>query len=147
MTLMKVDQSLFPRFSNLWEDFLGKDVMDMPNWKVGASIPAVNIVEKTDKFLVHLASPGMNRNDFKINVDNGVLTVASEKKEEHEEKDKESRFTRREFSYQSFKRSFTLPESVQADKIEAKYENGILEIILPKHETAQVKPIKQIQVK
>jgi len=89
----------------------------------------------------------MNRNDFKITVDNGVLTVASEKKEEHEEHDKESKFTRREFSYQSFKRSFTLPESVQPDKIEAKYENGILEIILPKHEIAQVKPMKQIQVK
>ncbi|MHB9147448.1 MAG: Hsp20/alpha crystallin family protein [Candidatus Amoebophilus sp.] len=144
---MKVDQSLFPRLSNLWEDFLGKDITDLPNWKTGASVPAVNIVEKPDKFLVHLAIPGMDRNDFKINIDNGVLSVASEKEEEHEEKDKESKYTRREFCYQSFKRSFTLPESVQADKIEAKYENGILEIILPKHEVARVKPVKQIPVK
>lgn len=147
MTLMKVDKNLFPRFSNLWEDFIGRDIMDIPNSKVGVSIPAVNIVEKSDKYLVHLASPGMNRTDFKINVDNGVLSVASEKEEEYEEKDKDSKFTRREFSYRSFKRSFTLPESVQADKIEAKYENGILEITLPKHEAAKVKPIKQIQVK
>ncbi|ACP20988.1 hypothetical protein Aasi_1697 [Candidatus Amoebophilus asiaticus 5a2] len=145
---MKVDQSLFPRLSNLWEDFLGKDITDLPNnWKTGASVPAVNIVEKSDKFLVQLAIPGMDRNDFKINIDNGVLSVASEKEEEHEEKDKESKYTRREFCYQSFKRSFTLPESVQADKIEAKYENGILEIILPKHEVARVKPVKQIPVK
>ena len=147
MTLMKVDQSLFPKFSDLWEDFLGKDINDLPNWKTGSSVPAVNIVEKPDKFMVHLAIPGMDRNDFKINIDNGVLSVASEKEEEHEEKDKESKYTRREFCYRSFKRSFTLPESVQADKIEAKYENGILEIILPKYETAQVKPVKQIPVK
>lgn len=147
MTLMKIDQSLFPKFSNLWEDFLGKDINDLPNWKTGSSVPAVNIVEKPDKFLVHLAIPGMDRNDFKINIDNGVLTVASEKEEEYEEKDKDSKYTRREFCYQSFRRSFTLPESVQADKIEAKYENGILEIMLPKHEAARVKPVKQIPVK
>jgi HSP20 family protein len=144
---MKVDQSLFPKFSNLWEDFLGKNISDFPNWKTGGSVPAVNIVEKPDKFLVHLAIPGMDRDDFKINIDNGVLSVASEQEEEHEEKDKESKYTRREFCYQSFKRSFTLPESVQADKIEAKYDNGILEIILPKYEAAKVKPVKQIPVK
>jgi HSP20 family protein len=145
---MKVDQNLFPKFSNLWEDFLGKDINDLSNWKTGSSVPAVNIVEKSDKFLVHLAIPGMDRNDFKISIDNGVLSVSSELVKEHEEvQDKESKYTRREFCYQSFKRSFTLPESVQADKIEAKYENGILEVVLPKHETARVKPVRQIPVK
>jgi HSP20 family protein len=144
---MKVDKSLFPSFSNLWEDFLGKDITDPANWKNGCSVPAVNIVEKPDKFVVHLAVPGMDRGDFRIDVDNGILTVSSEKEEKHEERDKEGKFTRREFCYHSFKRSFTLPESVQPDKIEAKYENGLLEITLPKHETAKVKPVKQIPVK
>src|SRR5690348_5729265 len=130
MAIMRLNQTLLPGFSNLWEDFLGRDITDMPTLRGEFSVPAVNIEEKPDRFLVHLASPGMNRNDFKINVDNGVLSVSSEKEEEHEAQD--SKFTRREFAYQSFSRSFTLPESVQADKIEAKYENGILEITLPK---------------
>lgn len=147
MALVKVNQSLFPRFSNLWEDFLGSDITDLSDWETKFTVPAVNIVEKPDKFLVSLAIPGMERSDFKINVDNGVLSVASEKEEKHEEKDTDSRFTRREFYYHSFKRSFTLPESVQADKIEATYENGILEIKLPKREIAQIKPVKQIPVK
>ena len=147
MALVKVNQSLFPRFSNLWEDFLGSDITDLPNWETKFTVPAVNIVEKPDKYLVNLAIPGMERSDFKINVDNGILSVASEKEEKHEEKDKDSQFTRREFYYHSFKRSFTLPESVQADQIEAKYENGILEISIPKRETPQIKPVKQIPVK
>lgn len=147
MALVKVNQSLFPRFSNLWEDFLGGDITDVANWETKFTVPAVNIVEKPDKFLVSLAIPGMERSDFNVSVDNGVLSVASEKEEKHEEKDKDSKFTRREFYYHSFRRSFTLPESVQADQIGATYENGILEISLPKRETAQVKPMKQIPVK
>ncbi len=123
MALVKVNQSLFPRFSNLWEDFLGSDITDLPNWETKFTVPAVNIVEKPDKFFVNLAIPGMERSDFKINVDNGILSVASEKEEEHEEEDKDSKFTRRKFYYHSFKHSFTLPESVQADQIEAIYEN------------------------
>jgi HSP20 family protein len=143
MQLMKVNQGLFPAFSNLWEDFLGKDIMDIP--KESGSIPAVNIVEKPDKFLVHLAVPGMDRKNLKINIENGILTVSAEKEDKKEEK--EDKFTRREFCFHSFKRSFTLPEFVQEDKVEAKYENGILEICLPKHEQAKVKPVKQIEVK
>lgn len=147
MALVKVNQSLFPRFSNLWEDFLGNDITDLSNLETKFTVPAVNIVEKPDKFLVNLAIPGMERSDFKIHVDNGVLSVASEKEERHEEKDKDSKFTRREFYYHSFKRSFTLPESAQADQIEAIYENGILGISIPKREAAQIKPVKQITVK
>ena len=148
MSLMKVEQgSLLPSFSNIWEDFFGRDITDLPSWRTGSNMPAVNIEEKPDKFLVCLAAPGMKRGDFKIEVDNGVLSVSSEKEEEHEEKDKAGKFTRREFSYQSFKRSFTLPDAVKADQIAAKYEDGILAIHLPKREEAQMQPVRKIEVK
>ena len=148
MSLMKLDQSsLMPSFSNIWEDFFGRDIADIPSWKMGSSMPAVNIEEKPDKFLICLAVPGMKGEDFKIEVDNGVLSISSEKDEKHEEQDKAGKFTRREFSYQSFKRSFTLPESVKADQIEARYEDGILAIHLHKREEAKVQPIRQIAVK
>lgn len=81
MSLMKVDQhGLVPKFSNLWEDFFGKDIMETPSWSRSFSMPAVNIEEKDNAFEVSLAVPGMQRDDFKIEVDNGVLRVASEKK-------------------------------------------------------------------
>lgn len=146
MTLMKVDQSnLFPGVSNIWEDFFGRDITDLPSWRTGSSIPAVNIEEHPDKFLVCLAAPGIERDDFKIEVEQGVLIISSEKKDRHEEKT--DKFTRREFSYQSFKRSFTLPETIKVDQIDAKYENGILTVDLPKVEEAKVKPTRQITIK
>jgi HSP20 family protein len=146
MTLMKVDQSnLFPSLSNMWEDFFGRDITDLPSWRSGTSIPAVNIEEKPNEFLVSLAAPGMKRDDFKIEVDNGLLTVSSEKEEIHE--DKGGKFTRREFSYQSFKRSFTLPEGVKTDQIEAKYADGILTIHLPKREEVKLQPARRIEIK
>lgn len=148
MSLMKLNQSSWmPSLPNIWEDFFGRDITDIPSWRMGSSIPAVNIEEKSDKFLVYLAVPGMKREDFKIAVNNGVLSVCSEKEEKHEEQDKAGKFTRREFSYQTFKRSFTLPESIKPDQIEAKYEDGILAIHLPKRDEAQVQPIRQIAVK
>jgi HSP20 family protein len=143
---MKLDQSnLFPSLSNAWEDFFGRDITNLPSWRTGMSMPAVNIEDKPDKFLVHLAVPGMKRDDFKIELQNGLLIVSSEKEETHE--DKAENFTRREFSYQSFKRSFTLPESVKADKIDAKYVDGILTINLPKREEAKMQPTRQIEIK
>ena len=147
MSLMKLDQrSLLPSFSNIWEDFFGRDITDFPSQRMSVSLPAVNIEEKPDKFLVCLAVPGMKREDFKIEVDHGILSISSEKEEKHEEKDQVGKFTRREFSYQTFKRSFTLPESVKADEVAAKYEDGILTIHLPKREEAQVQPVRQIAV-
>ena len=147
MSLMKVDQNnLFPRFSDLWEDFLGRDIMERPKWSKGFSMPAVNIEEKPTSFEVSMAVPGMKREDFKIEVDRGVLTVSSEKEDKHEEKDKEGKYTRREFSYHTFSRSFTLPEAIDREKIEAKYSEGILAIHLPKQEPSR-QLSKQISVK
>ena len=121
--------------------------MEMPGWSRGASIPAVNIEEKSDAFEVAMAVPGMKRDDFKIEVDNGVLSVASEKEAQQEAQDKEGKYTRREFRYHTFSRSFTLPEAIDAAKIAAQYTDGILAIHLPKKEPAQRQLTRQITVK
>ncbi|MDW8331876.1 MAG: Hsp20/alpha crystallin family protein [Cyclobacteriaceae bacterium] len=100
-------------------------------------VPAVNVLEKDKAFEIEVAAPGLEKKDFNITVDNGVLTISCEKETEKEDKDKN--YTRREYSYTNFARSFTLPDSVKGDDISAKYDNGILRITLPKTEEARVK--------
>ncbi len=108
------------------------------------SLPAVNIKEDNKQFDIEFAAPGFSKNDFKIDVENDVMTVSAEKKEEKNEENK--RFTRREFSYNTFSRSFTLPQSVNADKINAKYTDGVLHLQVPKKEEVKTQPKKQIKV-
>lgn len=108
------------------------------------SVPAVNIAENDGRYNVSLAAPGMKKDDFKINLDGNLLTISAEKEETKEEKDK--RYNRREYNYSSFSRSFTLPEEIKRDKIEAKYEDGVLNVMLPKNETAKAAP-KNITIK
>ena len=111
-----------------------------------ANVPAVNIKDFGDHYTVLLAAPGLKKEDFHIDVDNNVLTISSEKKEEKEEK--ENNFTRREYSYTSFTRSFTLPEDVKQDAIEARYENGELQVSIPRKEEAKKAVMtKRIDVK
>ncbi len=110
------------------------------------TLPSVNIKENPEGFEVEVAAPGFDKSDFNIELDGDVLTISSEKQIENETKEDE-RFTKREFSYQSFTRSFTLPEVVESDKITAKYDKGILRIAIPKKEEAKPKPVKQIAVK
>jgi len=105
----------------------------------------VNITENKDHYQVSLAVPGMKKDDFKINVDGNILTISSEKEEKKEEKDK--KFTRKEYSYTSFCRSFTLPDEVNKEKIDAGYENGVLNIMLPFNESAKKMSAKKIAVK
>jgi len=88
----------------------------------------------------------MEKKDFNINLDNNVLTISSEKEEKKEEKDKKGNYTKREFSYSSFERSFTMPDSVDMEKIGAAYKDGVLKITLPKREEAKVKPSKVIKI-
>jgi HSP20 family protein len=109
------------------------------------TVPPVNITENKDEYLVSLAVPGMKKDDFKIDVNGNMLTISSEKEESKEEKDK--KFTRKEYSYSSFSRSFTLPEEVNKEKIEAKYEDGVLKLMLPRKEEAKKPSAKQIAVK
>jgi HSP20 family protein len=92
-----------------------------------------------------MAAPGMTKDDFRIELNNSVLTISSEKQSENQTNEGKN-ITRREFSYESFNRSFTLPAIVETDKITAKYENGLLRVNIPKKEEAKPKPLKQIQV-
>jgi HSP20 family protein len=109
------------------------------------NVPAVNITEQKNDYLVSLAAPGLKKEDFKIDVDGNMLTISSEKEETKEEKDK--KFTRKEYNYSSFSRSFTLPEEINKEKIEAKYEDGVLKISLPRREEAKKPAAKNIAVK
>tara|TARA_R110002020_G_scaffold16745_1_gene59170 strand:+ start:844 stop:1287 length:444 start_codon:yes stop_codon:yes gene_type:complete len=113
---------------------------------IGVSIPAVNIMEKDESFEVAVAAPGKTKDDFNIELDNDVLTISAEQKTENESSDKNGRFTRKEFSYSTFKRAFSLPETVDNEKINAKYENGVLNISIPKKEEAKVQAKRLIEV-
>lgn len=144
MTLMK--RSSFPSlFNEGWlTDFFDNDrFFDSDLMKRVQAVPAVNVIEKDKEFEIELAAPGLTKKDFNITVENGILTIACEK--EFEKEDKEKNFTRKEYSYTNFTRSFTLPENVKTDKLDAKYENGILKMILPKEVEVKVKP-KAIEV-
>jgi len=147
MTLIRRRENL-PMWTNLFNDFINQDWND---WSLGnysmtnTTLPSVNIIETTEKFEVEMAAPGMEKEDFKLETKQNVLTISSEKKDERTSSE-EGRFTKREFSYQSFCRSFSLPATVDSDKIKAKYENGILKILIPKKEEAKPKPVRMIDI-
>ncbi len=111
---------------------------------MNSTLPAVNIKESKEDYQVEVAAPGMNKDDFKIELENNFLVISSEKEDKKEEEGKE--FTRREFSYQSFKRSFSLPKTIEDSKIKANYKDGVLKITLPKKEEAKEKPKKLITI-
>ena len=149
MSLIQRNRNLLPSFSRLWDedDFFNRGV----NWglsnfsDLNSTLPAVNIRETDDNYEVEMAAPGMKKEDFKIELDNNILTISSEKTEEHEENGKE-KYSRKEFSYQSFQRSFNLPkEVVDEEKIKAHYKEGVLHLIIPKKEQAKQKPPRNKQ--
>jgi HSP20 family protein len=142
---------MFPtlRSRNTWpslvEEFFNGDIF--PKFfdaETNFSVPAVNIVENKDEYMIDVAAPGLHKDDFKISLENNVLTVSSEKEQEREEK--EQKYMRKEFSYYSFNRSFTLPVTVNADKIRATHKDGILQIVIPKKEEAKEKPLREIKI-
>lgn len=141
------------KFSNqipsLFDRFLENAFLNWSNENYSSTnttLPAVNIKEDKDGFEVEMSAPGFEKSDFKIELNNNILTISSEKKFENETKE-DKQFLIREFSYQSFHRSFTLPEIVESDKITAQYQNGILSIYIPKKEEAKPKPVKRIEIK
>jgi len=120
-----------------------------PDWFGGSenyvsTLPAVNIKEDDMGFILELAIPGKEKKDFNVEVDNDVLTISMESKTEEEKT--EENYTRKEFSYSSFKRSFTMPETVNSEKIKASYKDGILSLELPKKEEALPKPKRMIEI-
>lgn len=146
MTLIRRNDN-YPAISNLFNDILNHDWSDWTRRNYSLSnttLPSVNIKENQEGFEIEMAAPGMAKEDFKVNVNHGVLSISSEKSDENIEK--EENYSRREFNYQSFCRSFSLPTSVDSDKIGAKYENGILRISLPKKEEAKPKPERAISI-
>lgn len=140
MTLIKFKNEIparsrerVPYWSDLFND-LFENVVTTPDLR-RSTVPNVNIIENDDNFRLELAAPGLKKEDFKISLDNEMLTISTEKKSENTEKNE--KYTRKEFSYSSFLRSFTLPEVVDAEKIKANYENGIMTLELPKKEEAK----------
>lgn len=141
MSIVRRNNLVFPSLMN--EIF-------KPDWfggmeNMNSSVPAVNIKENEKDFELELAVPGRKKEDFNIEVDNNVLTVSSEVKTENEVN--EENFTRREFGFSSFKRAFTLPETIDEDKIKADYVDGILRFTLPKRKEALPKPKRMISLK
>ena len=148
-TLVRQNATLFPSLPSLIEDFFNRDWADstLANRNYSATLPAVNVKETNENYLIEVAAPGMKRDEFKVELDNNVLTISSQHEEKHEEQDEARNYTRREFNYQAFQRSFTLPENqVEGEKISARYVDGILHIMVPKKEEAKLKPIKQITI-
>ena len=135
-----------PTWSSLLDDFFNRDLTSVfsQNFNTGISLPKVNIKETADAYFVEMAVPGLKKSDFQIDLENQLLSISTEVEEKSEEN--EENYTRREFGYSSFKRSFTLPETVDEEKIKANYKEGILSIHLPKKEEAKQKPPRNIKI-
>lgn len=131
---------------SLFDDFFGKDVwndfFEKSGWN---SSPNVNVYEKKDHYEIELAAPGLEKNDFHIDLKDNVLTISSEKKEEKKE-EKDSKVVFCEFNYSKFSRSFQLPEGVDVSKIEASHKNGVLSITVPKREQDKNQSPRMIEI-
>jgi HSP20 family protein len=149
MTLTRKNGDLFNSLPGLFDDMFTRNVFDwgLSNYSsAGSTLPAVNIKETTENFEVEMAAPGMNKQDFNVELEGNMLTITAEKKNEREGKEGQ-RYSRKEFSYQSFQRRFTLPKDVvDVDQIQAKYENGLLHLVIPKKEEAKKKPARLINI-
>jgi HSP20 family protein len=128
--------------ADMFQNFFDSDFNDFFSRRF--SDPAANIIETPESFQLDLAAPGMKKDDFKIHLENNILTISSEVEDEKMEEGKN--YTRKEFSYGSFSRSFTLPKIIDLEKIKADYENGILKVLLPKKEEAKLEIKKEIKI-
>ena len=149
MTLARLSDNVFPSVPSLFNRFFDGDLMDWSNTNfagTNSTLPAVNVLDNDDEYRIEVAAPGMKKENFNINYENGRLTISSELKEEKKEGKKDN-FTRREYLYQSFQRSFTVPEErVKSEKIQASYMDGILSITLPKRDEIKPKPAREIKI-
>jgi HSP20 family protein len=126
------------------DEFFGKDMPSFITFDNGISSPSVNITESKDDFRIDLAAPGLDKDDFRINLNNNVLTISCEKEMKDEEV--KEKYMRREFSYTKFSRAFSLPISANSEKINAAYKNGVLSVSIPKKEEAREKPSREIAI-
>ena len=147
MTLIRANSNYYPSFSSLFDDFFNAELGD---WRrnnfspTNATLPKVNVKEDEDSFTIEVAAPGMEKEDFDVQLDHNRLTISSQK--ETEKSEEAEKYTKREFAYHSFQRSFTLPDSANGEKIDAKYNNGILTLSIPKRDEAKPKPVKRISI-
>lgn len=150
MTLARLSNNDYPSFPSFFNRLFEGDLMDWSSTNFAGSnstLPAVNILENDNEYQIEVAAPGMKKEDFKVNFDNGRLTISSEIEDENKN-GKGDKYTRREYSYRSFQRAFTIPDNiVDGEKIQAKYNQGILQIILPKREEVKPKPAREIMIK
>jgi HSP20 family protein len=147
MSLIKFNQpSPLARRRNWVENFFTEtdDFLKNWDWNGNYDVPSVNVKEEKENFLIDVAAPGMKKEDFKIDIENGVLMISAAIEDRKEENTPE--FKRQEFSYKNFKRSFWLPENIAVDKIAARYENGLLKLTLPKMTVMAAPKGKKIEV-
>lgn len=141
MSLVKFKPTTFGQWPSIFDEFFS-DSGEMAS--VRNFSPAVNVKESDSAFTLELAAPGVSKEDFSVDLDHNVLTVSAESKAEHNE-DAE-KYTRREFGHAKFSRSFTLPDSVDSEFIDAKHKNGVLVVTLPKKKAETANNVKQIEV-
>ena len=148
MSLIKRNGSTFPAIPMLFDDLFSRELFNWGNTNfsnTSTTVPSVNIKETTDNFEVEVAAPGMDKKDFNITLAGNLLTISSTKQLQDEQKDEN--YTRREFSYQSFQRSFELHKDVvDADKINARYDNGLLHLTIPKKEEVRQNAPRMIEI-
>lgn len=145
-TLVKNNGSFFPSVPSLFDDFFTRDLFNTSFVKrTEDTLPLVNIRENEDRYELEVAAPGMDKEDFSVEISNNVLVINANRTKHIE--DKGENYTRKEFNYQQFQRSFRLPESiVDEDNVAAKYNDGILHIILPKKEKEIINTAKRIEI-
>jgi HSP20 family protein len=146
--LIKRD-NFVPSVNSLLEDFFSREFFDWNDKNftlVGNTLPSVNLKETEKEYRIELAAPGLKKDDFKVELNNNVLSISSEHREESIEKSKRENFARKEFNYQSFLRSFNLPESIDNDKVKAQYENGILHVNVAKKASSALRSAKRIPI-
>ena len=146
MTLVKFKRPRLPWYDTMFTDLLGTDrLLTNDLFLENKWVPAMNVKETDDHFELEIAAPGFNKKDFDVSIDNGLLTIQAENKEEMEKK--EENYTRREFNYNSFYRSFTLPENVNEEEmIDATYKRGILKLVLNKLHKDEITHKRVIEV-
>ena len=148
-TLVKRN-NFVPSVNTLFDDLFTRDIFDWTDKNfstMGSNLPSVNLKETDNKLEVELAAPGMKKEDFKVEIDNNMLMISSEKQEEKKEERKKDNYLRKEFNYQSFYRSFYLPEYVDESKVEASYKDGILHVAIAKKEGVKKLGHKTIAIK
>ncbi len=113
---------------------------------IASSVPSVNVTESDESYKIDVVAPGLDKKDFTIEIDNNVLSISSQKQNGSEKKE-DGKIIYREFNFNTFRRTFSIPENIDTEKISAEHKNGILSVVLPKKEEAKIKPVKQIAIK